>query len=202
MCDCRRRNNSMLKFTYNDHWSSYIRIALVMFMSLLFLAGCQQSQPTAEQSLIPTFQIPEPDKDLELVLDLNKHVYTQNDEIVAKLTIRYIGDNKYTWINTSFEPGLDYVLEIKNEQGVVIGLRGKKLTNYLPILPYNDLFVPLQNHTEFSMTTSSLRERYAFDDPGKYTVRAIYINGYEPDDGRQVWKGTIVSDEVEFTLSP
>jgi hypothetical protein len=63
-------------------------------------------------------------------------------------------------------------------------------------------FVQLNSGDTIEVVHHDLRDVYRLNDPGKYSIRAIYVNTFDPENGQVAWKGKVTSDIQTFVIEP
>ncbi|MFV2045084.1 MAG: hypothetical protein ACC700_17845 [Anaerolineales bacterium] len=138
---------------------------------------------------------------IELGLDFEKVSYLYNEQIVALLTIKNVGENEVV-INKRMAPNEETAAERLRD--IVFSIRGPAGEFLIPKIlinvraPGDSDFVSL-SPGESVEKEIVLDKIYAFAQPGAYSVQAIYLNISDPSYAR-AWKGQLSSDLVTIRL--
>lgn len=139
---------------------------------------------------------------LKLALTLEAERFTVGQTIPAELVLQNAGDepvlvNSRLTINKAFAPA-----PYREVYFVLDDPSGNPVDFLLKINigePQGDDFKELQPG-ETVERAFDLDMYYALEQPGTYSLQAIYENHAEPDDGRKVWTGKVKSDPVSFEI--
>lgn len=145
---------------------------------------------------------PQDEDDLALTLRFNADDYGADDPIQAMIELQSTGNdsrlvNQRMTLSSPAAPK-----EVREVVFTVIGPTGKEV----PLGARINLRPP--NETDFAALAPgasvqrgySLREFYSFDQPGQYTISAVYQNSSDPPTGGEAWKGEVQSNVVIITL--
>lgn len=139
---------------------------------------------------------------LQLALNLDNPTYTVNNSISGKLILKNVGEdavvvNSRLAINKAFAPALfrEVSLVVTDPSGATAEFASKV-----------NIGEPKKNDFK-ELAPGELAERafdidlyYVLEQPGDYSVQAVYNNQADPGDGRMAWKGELKSNVATFTL--
>lgn len=139
---------------------------------------------------------------LKLALTLNEKRFTLGQPISGKLALQNAGDdpllvNSRLTINKSFAPApfreVYFILNDPSGKPVdfmlKVNIGGPRPENFRELAP-----------GESAEKSFDLGMYYALEQPGAYSLQAVYENHVQPDDGREAWTGKVKSDPVPFAL--
>lgn len=194
-------------------WNSrFVLCGLVAcIVGVNILSGCHtstQQQPDLDDGAVVEQSISQPIRSeqedwqkLELNLSLDKNVYRFNEPIQATVSLKYFGE-WFMLTNVALRRGFELKLPFFDPQGDEVK---DKETEYIHRevfpQPFNRLFVAMYPNSAFSATLN-LQEIFEIVKPGEYTIRAVYTNVFDPEDGASAWKGILESNIVHFTIEP
>jgi hypothetical protein len=154
-------------------------------------AGCRLDEGTRQD-----------EGDLVLTLSFNADEYAGDAPIRALVRLENTGGesalvNARMALNSSAAPK-----ELREIVFIVLGPSGSEV----PLGARINLRPP--GESEFTVLAPgaavqreySLREFYSFDQPGPYTISAVYQNSSEPPSGDDAWKGELQSNVVIITV--
>jgi len=137
-----------------------------------------------------------------VALSLDREIYGRNDPILGKLAIRNTAPtplvvNRRLAPNSVFAPSafreVSFVVTDPAHAEVEFGPRinrgSPKPGDFQQLMPGETL-----------VREYPLREYFALDKAGQYSVLALYQNQSDPGSGTEAWKGESKSNVVSFTL--
>ena len=137
-----------------------------------------------------------------VALSLDRKTYAQSDPILGKVAIRNIAStplvvNRRLAPHSIFAPSpfreVSFVVTDPSHAEVEFGPRINrgypKAGDFQQLMPGETL-----------VREYSLREYFALDKPGQYSVQTVYQNQSDPGSGTEAWKGESKSNVVSFTL--
>jgi hypothetical protein len=166
-------------------------ILLVGLVAASFTAGCNMVGGTRQN-----------EGELVLTLSFNADEYAAEAPIQAFLQLQNTGRespmvNQRMAMNSPAAPK-----ELREIVFIVLGPAGAEL----PLGARINLRPPTES--DFTVLAPgaavqreySLGEFYSFDQPGQYTISAVYQNSSDPPSGRETWKGEVLSNIVIITV--
>jgi len=166
-------------------------ILLVWLATASFSAGCSLIAPTQQN-----------EGDLMLTLSFDAEDYTADAPIQAMVQLQNAGNasplvNRRMALSSPSAPR-----ELREVVFVVIGPTGTEV----PLGARINLRLP--QDSDFSILAPgaviqrhySLRQFFSFDQPGQYTITAVYQNSSDPPSGDESWKGEVHSNSVAIVV--
>jgi hypothetical protein len=170
---------------------------LVAMVALLYSVSSTNNAELASQS---------PNENaLDFAVSLEKKSYKLNEPIQATIKIRNIGVdpvlvNGRLALNWSSAPNKvrDIYCEITRQNGAPIRFSARVSVVTLR----TSHFVELKSGDTIETVLDDLHDFYHIIDPGEYSIRGVYANTFDPDNGLIAWKGEVVSDSQTFAIEP
>ena len=139
---------------------------------------------------------------LDVSLSLDREAYARNDPILGKVAIRNIASTPLV-VNGRLAPHSIFAPRPFREVSFVVTDPLHAEVEFGPRInrgyPRPEDFQQLMPG-ETLVREYSLREYFALDKPGQYSVQAVYQNQSDPGSGTEAWKGESKSKVVSFTL--
>lgn len=145
-------------------------------------------------------------QDLSLTLQLDKDIYSIEDQILVKETLKNISGSRIT-VKKRMLPAYygwdikhskfhDVIYSIKSPSGnyVQLGIRYRA-----PELSAED-FVSLSRGESIQFSFDLKKDRIFPDEYGLYSVFLVYVNYYDPSWFSMAWKGELTSNTVYFEI--
>jgi hypothetical protein len=139
---------------------------------------------------------------LKLVLTLDEERIALGQPIHGKLSLQNGGDdpllvNSRLTINKSFAPApfREVYLTLNDPSGKPVEFMLKINIGEPRPNDFSELAPGDYAEKEFDLDMY-----YLLEQPGSYSLQAVYENHAEPGDGRKAWTGKVKSDPVEFVL--
>jgi hypothetical protein len=164
---------------------------LVGLLVVSLIAGCNMVESTRQNQ-----------GDLVLTLSFDAAEYAADAPIQASVQLRNTGSerpiiNQRMAMNSPAAPK-----ELREIVFIVLDPSGTEV----PLGARINLRPP--GETDFSVLAPgaavqrdySLREFYSFDQPGQYTISAVYQNAGDAPSGKEAWKGEVRSNIVIITV--
>lgn len=139
---------------------------------------------------------------LVVAMTLDRETYAHNEPILCKMAIRNTAStplvvNRRLAPNSIFAPSpfreVSFVVRDASQAELEFGPRinrgAPKPADFQQLMPGETL-----------VREYPLREYFALDKPGQYSVQAVYQNQSDPGSGTEAWKGEIKSNVVSFRL--
>ena len=139
---------------------------------------------------------------LKLVLTLDKVTYAPGQPVPGRLILQNAGDesllvNSRLAINKPFapEPFRDVYFSLKDPSGEPVDFMLKINIGAPRGEDFEDLAPGETAEQPFDLDIY-----FAFEQPGEYSLQAVYENHAEPGDGREAWTGKVESNQISFVL--
>jgi hypothetical protein len=141
---------------------------------------------------------------LTLAVILDKERYAAGQPIAGRLVLANAGEtpllvNTRLAINKHFAPApfREVHFELDDPAGERLEFQLKVNVGEPRPQDFKDLGPGESSERGFDLDSYFLIER-----PGRYSLRAVYSNQAQPDDGRQAWTGKLESEAVTFDVKP
>jgi len=141
---------------------------------------------------------------LELALALDSKAHALSQPTSGRLVLKNSGEepllvNSRLAINKSFapEPFREVYLILTNPSGEAVEFSAKINVGEPQSKDFRDLAPGETVDRAFELDLF-----YALEQPGEYSIQAVYSNQSDPVDGRRAWKGKLESNQVSFVLEP
>ena len=141
---------------------------------------------------------------LELVVTLDSKAHALNQPTSGRLRLKNSGEepllvNSRLAINKPFAPELfrEVYFILTNPSGESVEFSAKINVGEPQSKDFRNLAPGETADRAFELDLF-----YGLEQPGEYSVQAVYSNQSDPGDGRQAWKGKLESDLASFVLEP
>jgi hypothetical protein len=142
---------------------------------------------------------------LDFAVTLDKKSYKLNEPIQATFKLKNIGVdpvlvNSRLALNWSSAPHevMDIYCEITRQNGDPIRFSARVSVVTLR----SSHFVQLKSGDTIETVINDLHDLYHIREPAEYSIRAFYVNTFDPDNGQVAWKGEVVSESQTFVIEP
>lgn len=144
-------------------------------------------------------------KNVAFSITLDKDKYEKSDPIPITFTLKNKG-NEPVYINKRFFLNSEESrAEEREVYLVVISPKGKRLKIKRSLetgLPKSDYFVLIEPNKEVSSKrASNIKHRYDFNEPGEYTITAVYKNVFGDEIGLSAFKGEVKSKPKKIKIA-
>lgn len=178
-----------------------LRYILILLCGTILITSCAPTESSVSV-----------DNPLTLTIDPEQQTYHLGEKIFVNLTLTNTGDEQLLVYGRmifvtfpslpEFSMGEIIVLDPTHK---IISYKGEANIDWLP-RKENFLILKL---SESVTKQSYIWDSEDYDQPGIYTLKAIYRNSFDPsdvfknsDDTRKAWKGEVVSSSTTFEILP
>ena len=166
------------------------------------------SDPNTLAFHLDTIQVSEPESDLQIIFQMDKifyeetNVFTPTEDKECLMWVTNSGSsaikvNSLTCFGYEDNPDFQLSLRISDPDGQEM----ETTVKHEPAIPEESDFIMLDPGEMFYKYYDLSSDIYDFSKAGDYTIRAVYKNVFQCNDG-DAWMGKIASDPVTITVNP